>query len=136
MSKRILSKEQIKELSANESVVRASQRSITWKREFKERSVMLNGQGMTPQEIFRQAGFNLNIIGRKTPKSCLKRWNKAFRKRGIDGLSEARGRHGGRKPKQKDMSDKDRIKRLEAENAYLKAENHFLARLRAARRTE
>mgnify|MGYP001562645194 FL=1 len=136
MSKRIFLEEEIREISGNKNVSRCSKRSITWKKEFKERAVRLNGEGTTPQEIFRQAGFNLAAIGRETPKGCLKRWNKVFRKKGADGFVESRGRHGGRKPKPKDLTDADKIKRLEAENAYLKAENAFLARLRAARRTE
>lgn len=43
---------------------------------------------------------------------------------------ENRGRGGGR-PKTKWLTDVDKIKWLEAENAYLKAENNFLAKLQA-----
>ena len=49
--------------------------------------------------------------------------------------NRGKGRGGGR-PKTKGITPEDRIKRLEAENAYLKAENDFLAKLRAKRRTE
>lgn len=136
MSKRMFSGDQIKEIAGNTNVVRCSQRSITYKEEFKRQAVLLHGQGMSPQEIFRQAGFPLAVIGRDTPGECIERWNETVRKKGTTGLAESRGGHGGRKPKPKDASDSDRIKRLEAENAYLKGENAFLARLRAARRTE
>lgn len=136
MSKRIFSEDQIKKVSANRNVVRCSQRSITCKEEFKKQAVRLHDEGLPPQEIFGRAGFNLAIIGRETPKACLKRWNKTVRKKGIMGLAECRGGRGGRKPKPKDASDTDKIKRLETENAYLKTENAFLAHLRAARRTE
>ena len=51
------------------------------------------------------------------------------------GLSEARGRHTkNNKPKTKDLSSTEKIKWLEAEVAYLKAENDFLAKLRAKRK--
>lgn len=130
MSIRTFSKEEIRRVSGNKNVARCSERSITYKKEFKTRAVTLHEEGMTPQEIFRQAGFDLNAIGRSTPKECLKRWSKIVRKNGVQSLAEARGRHGGRKPKPKDASDTDKIKRLEAEVAYLKEENRFLAKLR------
>lgn len=136
MSKRIFSEGQIREIAGNTNVVRCSQRSITYKEAFKRRAVELHSSGISPREIFRREGFNLAIIGRETPKGCLKRWNRTVRKKGVTALAESRGGHGGRKPKPRDASDKDRVKRLEVENAYLKAENAFLARLRAARRTE
>ena len=53
--------------------------------------------------------------------------------KGINGFSERRGRHRKRAPDKKTASDKERIKRLEAENAYLKEENDFLAKIRAKR---
>ena len=117
MSKRIFSGEEIKEISGNENVARCSERSITYRKEFKIQAVKLHEEGMTSQEIFRQAGFSLNALGRKTPKECLERWSKTARKKGLEALSEARGTHGrgGRKPKPKDASDADKIKRLEAE---------------------
>jgi hypothetical protein len=46
---------------------------------------------------------------------------------------ETRGKGGGRPKKIKDTNDTDKIKRLEAEVAYLKAENDFLIKLRAKR---
>ena len=75
------------------------------------------------------------MIGRDVPTGSLRRWNKVYRTKGIEKLSlENRGRCGGRPPKTKDATEKDKIKRLEAEIAYLKAENDFLAKLRAKRR--
>ena len=133
MSKRIFTEEEIRSISANENVARASQRSITYTEEFRKRAHALHKEGMTPQEIFRQAGFNITAVGRSTPKECLKRWDRIVRKKGVAGLAESRGGRGGRKPKPKDASDKDRIKRLEIEVAYLKAENAFLATLRKQR---
>lgn len=113
-------------------------KSITYSTDFKIRAVKLyNEQGLTSTEIFRQEGFDLNLIGKDKPKDCLRRWNKIYRDRGEKGLAiETRGRLGGRPKKPRDKTDKDRIKRLEAEIAYLKAENDFLAKLRAKRRAE
>jgi len=136
MSKRIFTKEQREELLKNENVSKCSERSISYSQKFKKTAVELyDTQGLTSGEIFRQAGFSLNTIGRDTPKECLKRWRKTFQLKGMHGFIETRGKaKGGGRPKTKNLTDADKIKRLEAENAYLKAENDFLAKLRAKRR--
>jgi transposase len=133
MSKRIYNLEQIGLLVSNKNVSKCSDKSISFNKEFKLRAVKQYEEGMTSREIFRQANFDLNVIGKNTPKYCLRRWNKTYKVKGLVGLeSEARGRGGGR-PKTKGLAEKDKIKRLEAEVAYLKAENDFLAKLRAKR---
>ncbi len=135
MSKRIFTQGEIDRVSKNENVARCGERSITYKKDFKMRAVKLyQEEGLTSTEIFRRAGFDLTLIGRDQPKSCLKRWNKSYRTKGEKGLlEETRGKGGGRPKKPRDTSDTDTIKRLEIEVAYLKAENDFLARLRARR---
>mgnify|MGYP001597088958 CR=1 FL=1 len=133
MSKRIYNGEQIEQLSKNRNVAKCSERSIAYSRDFKIRAVKLYEQGSTPTEIFTEAGFDLRMVGRKKPKECLSRWTRFYRTKGIEGLIiETRGRNGGR-PKTKNLSDAENIKRLEAKVAYLKAENDFLAKLRAKR---
>ena len=139
MSKRIFTKEEAEQLLKNENIKRCSSRgSITYSKEFKIKAVKLYEQGLTPGDIFRQAGINLNLIGRKTPQDCLRRWNKIHREKGEKELNiENRGRNSSGRPKKPiDRSDADKIKRLEAEVAYLKAENDFLIKLRAKRRAE
>lgn len=110
---------------------------ITYGKDFKIRAVKLYEQGLTSTEIFRQEGFDLNLISKDIPRECLKRWNRIYRAKGEGGLIiETRGRLGGRPRKPMDKTDSDKIKRLEAEIAYLKAENDFLAKLRAKRKAE
>ena len=139
MSKRIFTKEEAEQLLMNGNIGRCSSKgSITYSKRFKIEAVKLYEQGLTPGDIFRQAGINLNLVGRKTPKDCLRRWNKIRREKGEGELRiENRGRNTpGRPKKPKDLSDRDKIKRLEAEVAYLKAENDFLIKLRAKRKAE
>lgn len=134
MSKRIFTNEQINELLKNSHVSCCSERSITFTKDFKLLAIKLYEQGITSSDIFIDAKFNLNLIGKEQPKSCLKRWLRAFRIKGEDGLSDRRGKSGrGGRPKTKGITDADKIMRLEAENAYLKLENDFLAKLRAKR---
>jgi len=135
MSKRIFTREQVEELLNNENVVRVG-KTIVYNKDFKIKAVKLYEEhGLTSNEIFRQAGFDLNVIGKQKPKDCLMSWKRAYRLKGEDGLKiETRGKGGGGgRFKTKNLSDSEKIKWLEAENAYLKAENDFLAKLRALR---
>lgn len=133
MSRIIFTEEQVEELLKNKNVVRCS-RAIVYSKDFKIRAVKLyNEQGLSPQGIFRQAGFDLNIIGRRKPKGLIRDWNKVYRMKGEAGLKiETRGRARGR-PKTKNLTDTEKLKYLETQVAYLKAENAFLAKLRVKR---
>jgi len=135
MSKRIFTTDQLRELRNNKHVKKCSKKSITYSSDFKILAVNLYKQGLTPHEVFERADFDLNIIGKDTPKQCLRRWRKLVKNKGESSLSESRGRkrNNGR-PKTKGLTDADKIERLEVTVAYLKAENAFLAKLQAKRR--
>lgn len=132
MSKRIFSEEQIKELLQNRNVAKCSEKSISYHKDFKILAIKEYHEGLSPNEIFRHAKFDINMIGSKTPKRCLQGWRRIFKDKGIQKLSiETRGKSkGGGRPKTNWSNEKEKIKYLEAENAYLKAENDFLAKLR------
>ena len=137
MSKRRFTADQIIELSKNINVSKCSDKSITYSKEFKLQAIkQYKENGYSPRMIFEEAGFDVSVIGIKTPRFSLQRWRKEYQERGIDSFElERRGRvSGGGKPKTKELNDVDRIKRLEIENAYLKAENDFLVKLRAAKK--
>lgn len=133
MSKIIFTKEQINVLSKNPNIDSCSSKSITFTEAFKINAVKLHrNEYLTSLQIFRRAGLDIDIITKERAKGCLKRWNKIDRKSGAKGFSEARGSNTPRRrPKILDVTDAGKIKRLEAEVAYLKAENSFLAKLRA-----
>lgn len=134
MSKRSFTNEQIDEFLKNKHVSYCSRRSITHTKDFKLLAIRLYEQGLTASEIFRDAGFDPHIIGREQSNGCLRRWLKAFRTNGEDGLLDNRGKSGrSGRPRTKGITEADKIKRLEAEIAYLKLENDFLAKLRAKR---
>lgn len=130
MSKRIFTQEQINELEKNPNVLRCSKKSITYSNDFKIAAIREWRTGLPPQKIFLQARFNLAMLGNETPQRCLRRWLHTFREKGNEGFAaETRGKGGGR-PRKNWQNDKEKIKYLEAEVAYLKAENDFLAKLR------
>jgi transposase len=133
MSKRIFSEGEIKELLKNRNVARCTPKAITYRPDFKIAAVrQYKEEGMPAKDIFRKAGFNLEVIGRENAKFRVRDWLRIWKTKGIEGLrQDARGLGGGR-PRTKG-SDADKIKWLEAKVAYLKAENAFLAKLRARR---
>jgi len=133
MSTYTLSKEEVDSLSRNPSILRCSQKTITYTYEFKKLALEQYHQGMSSKDIFRRAGFDLNTWRNDYPRECLKRWRKVVKKKGIEGLVESRGSKSSGRPKTKGISDQDKIKRLELHIRYLKAENDFLAKLRAKR---
>jgi hypothetical protein len=92
----------------------------------------LHAQGVSSNEIWRRSGFNLTKWRNDYARTCLKNWKKVVKKNGYEGLTRTRGSGGGR-PKTKGLTDADKIKRLELQVRYLKAENDFLAQLRAQR---
>lgn len=131
MSKRIFSNEELRELEGNPNVAKVSTKSITYARKFKELALQQYEQGMSTSDIFKQAGFNFHVIGKKQPKSCLVRWRRQFKENGLEGLIDTRGKHETKRVPRN--TETDRLKWLEAEVKYLKAENAFLAQLRAKR---
>ena len=136
MSKRIFSEDQIKELLANPNVFRCSDKFITYTKEFKILAVKkYYKEGYSSRMIFKEAGFNIAMIGKNNPKRCLYRWKKTYKDKGEDGLEVKRGTHNkGGRPKMKGLTDAEKIKRMEIEIAYLKAENDFFMKLRAAKK--
>ena len=133
MSKRIFNKEQIKALLQNPNVAECSERSISYHKDFKVSAVRKYREGLPPLEIFRQAQFDIDMIGSRAPKWCLRRWRRVFKAKGEAGLkTDGRGQSkaGGRPKSLANLTDEEKLKRLKAEVAYLKEENRFLAKLR------
>ena len=133
MSKRIFTKEQIEELLKNKNITKCSKRSITYNKDFKIDALSKYKEGFSPKEIFKDAGFDLDLIGKESPKYNIHRWKKTFNTKGIEYLSkETRGKNGGR-PKSNFDNEKEKLKYLEHKIAYLEEENRFLKELRKQR---
>ncbi|MDP3487970.1 MAG: IS3 family transposase, partial [Bacillota bacterium] len=72
-------------------------------------------EGKTPQCIFLEAGFNLDIIGHEVPKRCLLKWRAIFAKSGEDGLrNDRRGKSSTGRPNERDLTIEERLRRAEA----------------------
>ena len=137
MSKRRLTTAQITELSQNKNVSKCSAKSITYSKAFKVLAVKkYYEEGYSSRMIFEEAGFDRQLIGLDVSDDCLNRWRKIYKAKGEQNLTiETRGKHSnGGRPKTRDVTDTDRIKRMKIEIAYLKEENDFLVKLRAAKK--
>ena len=124
------------ELRNNPNVVTCSQKAVTYSKEFKLQAVkQYLDDNLSPNEIFRLAGFNRTVLGKNIPKDRISDWKRIYRLYGENGLSiDRRGKHrNGGRPPTKDLTEKEKLGRLEAQVAYLKAENDFLKQLRAKR---
>lgn len=127
--------EEVLELRKNPNVVKCSQKAVTYNKDFKIRAVkQYLDENLSCPEIFRLAGFNISALGRNIPKDRISDWKYVYRTKGEDGLrTDGRGSNSHGRPRTKGLSEKEKLERLEAEVAYLKAENVFLRQLRAKR---
>ncbi len=133
MHKHIHSSDEIDRLSKSPYVQRCSAKSITYTYEFKKKAVEQYNGGIGSKEIWRRAGFDISKWRKTYAKDCIKDWKNIIKQRGFEGLMETRGTNATGRPKTKNVTDRDKIKHLELQVKYLKAENDFLAKLRAKR---
>ncbi len=124
------SAEEIAEMKKNPCVFNCTEKSVHYTYEFKKNALELHSQGVGPKEIWRRAGFNLSKWKKNYFVLTLKDWRKIVARDGLEGLNKMGGLQYDRGPTKE---DKDKLKRLELQVKYLKAENAFLAQLRAKR---
>ncbi len=117
MSKIKFTKEQIEELKANSNVKNVSELGITYTDAFKMHFLEEYHTGKQVLEIFETYGFNIKTIGEKRAKDSRDRWVRAEKR--IEGIQDIRKDNHGR-PRTRDLSPEENIKRLKAENEYLK----------------
>jgi transposase-like protein len=127
------SREQIAELKWNPCVFSCSERSIHYTYEFKKRALELYMEGVSPNEIWRRAGFDVSIWKKDYCKYNIRDWRRMVRKGGLPSLTNFGGVQADRGPKAEGVIDSDKVRRLELQVKYLEAENDFLAKLRAKR---
>lgn len=130
MSKILFNEHQRRQLEANPNVKSVSDRAIQYTADFKIHAVQLNLAGNGPVEIFREAGFDLDIIGIKKAQSALARWRKTFQAYGKTGfLQERRGKASSGRPKKENISAEKKLAQAEARILLLEAELTLLKKL-------
>src|SRR3989338_4665521 len=129
----IFSKEQIAELKQNPCVFECRERSIHYTYEFKKRALDLYDQGVKPNEIWCQAGFDTGIWKKQYCADTIKDWRRMVKKRGLESLIKPSGVQADGGYKRARSPEADRVRRLELQVQYLEKKNDFLAKLRAKR---
>ena len=128
-------RKQIQMIQKNKNVIKCSSTSITYTKEFKLLAIELYFEkGYSPNMIFRELGFDLDVIGKTKPKDCLARWRKKYKERGKQGLLHDDRCNSSRKNKLKFKTKDEEIEYLKAKVEYMDAENDFLAKLRGLKR--
>jgi len=129
----IFSGEQIAKLKQNLCVYDCKERSIHYTYEFKKRALELYAQGINPDEIWKQAGFDVSMWKKDYCRYTIKDWRRMEKKRGLESLTRVGGVQADGGYKRARSPEADRVRRLELQVRYLESENDFLAKLRAKR---
>ena len=130
MSKIIFNEHQRRQIEANPNVVSVSDRSIQYTVAFKLKAVQENLQGKGPSEIFKAAGFDLEIIGLSKVQSAVNRWKKIYQTYGENGFTEERrGKGSTGRPRVEKLSADKKLEKAEARIRLLEAELELLKNL-------
>jgi len=131
MQKRKFTEEQRIELQKNPNVKKVTSVGVLYGETFKKEALELYEKGITPIDIFIQAGFNIEIIGKENPSKILSKWRCGIGYRPNQINNELSNKHHIKLNTNKcTYSDKE-IKKILARNRYLEAENDFLKKLKA-----
>ena len=128
MSKKHFSKENIDILSKNKYVKKVSEKGITYTNEFKLHFIAEYEIGKTPKQIFKDAGFDIGVIGIERIKSASSRWRKSYKINGILGLEDTRTLNSGR-TLNRELTLEEILAKKDAEIKYLKAELELVKKL-------
>lgn len=128
MSVNIFSDADIKKLIKNKYIKNVSHKGITYTDEFKRLFIAEQEKGKTPRQIFEECGISFDLIGESRVRNCAYRWKNNYRNDGILGLLDSRKLNSGR-PRDKELTDKEKIEKLEIQNKFLKAENELLKKV-------
>lgn len=127
------SSEQIAQLQNNPCVWHVTQRTICYTYEFKKHALDLHEQGIKPNAIWKQSGFDIHIWKKDYCRYTIKDWRKLVRTGGMESLTRPSGVQSDGGYRKAKSPETDRVRRLELQVRYLEAENAFLAQLRAKR---
>ena len=128
----IFSSEELAKLRQHPCVFNCSERLINYTYEFKKRTLELYAEGVTAKEIWRRAGFDTSKWKKHYFRLTIRDWKRIVTKGGLEGLTRPSGVQADSGLNKRSI-ESERIKRLELQIKYLKAENDFLAKLRAKR---
>ena len=133
MIRTTFTEEQVKELANNPYVKAVSNKSITYTDAFKVHLVLEREKGKFPLEIFREAGFPLETLGKRRINNFSSKWLKVYREKGITAVKDTRKGASGR-PRLTELSTEEKLRRAEQKIYLLEQENALLKKLDFAER--
>lgn len=131
MGKNYFTQEQVEQLRKNKYVKHVSEKSITYNKEFKETFMLEYNNGKLPSIILAEMGFDTGILGRSRIHAITERFKKQSRR--PEGFKDTRADSSGR-PRTRDLSQEELIKRQKEQIEYLKQQVEFLSDLRRLER--
>lgn len=123
MGKTYFTKEQQGELRKNKYVQKVSAKSITYTKEFKEKFEEEYRGGKLPVQILDDMGLDHLVLGKRRRNSIVTRMKRCELR--PEGFEDTRKNNSGR-PTTRQLTDTEKIKRLEQRISYLNQENEFL----------
>ena len=119
------------ELQKNPNVKKVTSVGVLYSETFKKEALELYEKGITPIDIFVQAGFNIEIIGKDNPSKILSKWRSGIGYNPNQLNNQLSIKHPIKLNSDKCSYTDKEIKKILARNRYLEAENDFLKKLRA-----
>lgn len=133
MSKILFSPKQVLQLQKNPNVQQVSERTITYTDTFKSQFIDEYFAGKTPRQIFKEYGFDEEIIGIKRIEQSAFRWRKAYEENGLIDLTDTRKSGSGRLIK-RELTAAEVIERQAARIQLLEGQVDLLKKLEATER--
>ena len=122
-----LPKEYVKELNEHRYVEKATEWSVSFTAEFKQKAYDEYYRGKSMREIFTEAGFDVTKLGEKRLRNFRNQlMTKADEK---NGFADKRKDKSLQTPQSTEAQMMKRIRELEHRNAYLEQENDFLKKI-------
>lgn len=123
MSKKLFTDVQVKKLSKNKRIKNVTNKGITYTNEFKYKLVKeCENYKKFPQEVFRECGIDPEIVGKGRIEASAHRWRKQLNY--IGKITDTRTTNSGNTLK-RELSDKEKLERVEARIKLLEAENEL-----------
>ena len=126
MSNILFDEEQQKQLRANHWVNSVTEKSISFTEDFKVYFINEYNLGKLPKQIFKDAGFDINMLGDKRIEQCTARYKRQNKR--IEGFHDTRANNSGRRIG-KELSIDEENELLKKQNAKLQQELEFLKKM-------
>ena len=128
--KREFTLEEIRILESNKYTLFATPTKLIHTKEFKEMFLEMYNQGIPPRKIFKELGYDVELLGKRRSSMYPTRLKEELQRRG--SFKEDKPCDKLKPPKStayEQMKDKKAIKEMQAELKYLRQELDFLKKI-------